>query len=86
MLFRSSPIQLGGVNVVTVVDEEPLRFLSRDYLPELLKTLVRGGMGGDVEVGEILRVPLSMVTKTYRTRKLARISHDRYSKKPLLLA
>jgi len=29
-----SPIQLGGVNAVAVVDEELLRFLSRDYLPE----------------------------------------------------
>ena len=29
-------IELAGVNVVAVVDEEPVRFLSRDGLPELL--------------------------------------------------
>src|SRR2546429_2858189 len=47
-LFRSQGrIELAGVNVVAVVDEEPVRFLSRDGLPELLERPVRGGMSGD---------------------------------------
>jgi hypothetical protein len=33
-----SRIQLGGVNAVAVVQEEAVRFLSRDDLPELLKS------------------------------------------------
>src|SRR5437588_8485312 len=43
-------IELAGVNVVAVVDEEPVRFLSRDGLPELLERPVRGGMSGGVAV------------------------------------
>ena len=45
-------IELGGVNGVAVVDEEPVRFLSRDGLPELLERPVRGGMSGDVAVSD----------------------------------
>ena len=36
-------IELRGVNRVAVVDEEPVRFLSRDGLPELLERPVRCG-------------------------------------------
>src|SRR5258708_503324 len=43
-------IELAGVHIVAVVDEEPIRFLSRDGLPELLERAVRGGMSGDVAV------------------------------------
>ncbi len=43
-------IELRGVHVVAVVDQEPVQFLSRDDLPELLERPVRGGMSGDVEV------------------------------------
>jgi hypothetical protein len=48
-------IELAGVNVVAVVDEEPVRFLSRDGLPELLERPVRGGMSGDVAVSDPAR-------------------------------
>jgi len=48
-------IEFGGVNVVAVVDEKPVRFLSRDGLPELLERPVRGGMSGDVEVSDPAR-------------------------------
>ena len=47
--------QLGGVNGVAVVNDEPVRFLSRDYLPELLKSPVRGGMGCGVEMRDSAR-------------------------------
>ena len=47
-----SRIQLGGVNAVAVVNEEPVRFLSRDDFPDLLKRPIRGGMSGNVEVSD----------------------------------
>ena len=48
-------IELGGVNAVAVVDEEPVRFLSRDDLPELLERLVCAGMSRDVKVSDPAR-------------------------------
>src|SRR5258707_4411439 len=48
-------IELRGVNVIAVVDEEPVRFLSRDDLPELLQRPVRSGMSSDVEVSDSAR-------------------------------
>ena len=38
-----------------MVDKEPVRFLSRDHLPELLKSPDRGGMGCEVEVRDSTR-------------------------------
>jgi hypothetical protein len=43
-------IELGGVNAVAIVDEEPVRFLTGDDRPELLERPVRGGMSGNVEL------------------------------------
>ena len=48
-------IELGGVNLVAGVDEEPIRFLARGGLPELLERPVRGGMIGDIEVSDPAR-------------------------------
>ena len=48
-------IELRGVKVVAVVDEERVRFLSRDGLPELLERPVRAGMSGDVAVSDPTR-------------------------------
>jgi hypothetical protein len=52
------------------VNDEPVRCLSGDDLPELLKSPLRGGWAVTLK-WVILRVPTSMITKTYRTRKLA---------------
>src|SRR6516165_505514 len=63
-------VELGRVNAAAVVDEEPVGFLPRPDFAELLKRPARRGMSCDIEVGD-LRVPTSMTTKTYSTRKLA---------------
>src|SRR6266545_3621621 len=55
---RQSRIQLGGVNAVAVVEEEAVRFLSRDDLPELRKSPLCGGMDGDVEMSDSARAHL----------------------------
>jgi hypothetical protein len=53
-----SRIERGRVNVVAIVDEEPIRCLSSDDLANLLKGPVRCGMGCDVDVSDPAR-PLS---------------------------
>ena len=50
-----SEIQPGGVNAITVMDDEAWWSLSCDCLPELLKSPLCGGMGGDVEVDDSAR-------------------------------